>query len=380
MTYDTQANRPPDPGTARSPGTGAGTPRFAARRVGLRPLHLLVLLASMGAGCAGLDKGDGRRADMQPPLPQVMAPDATPVASAAAGVAQPAACAPAALAAMRQRTPVAVQDQRKLALISGTVYTWRGAEQPRAIWHGAVQVALGPTQAYVLDDRRRVIAWQDGVQLPEMLLDETVWIAAGAGGLLAIRCDGSLWERSLSASDWTRSADAAVHAARGDATFYYVDAAGGLFARGQAWRGQFGDGQLAAQEEWTRVADDVVAVVAHAAHALYQRADGTVMGTGGNRHGALGAHGFGDKAASWGFMLAGARRIATGSRHSMVIRTDGSLWVWGQRAGFLPSRVLDQVVACSVDAGESLAMTADGALWQWSLGHVPVRLDLPPAR
>ncbi len=241
-------------------------------------------------------------------------------------------------------------------------------------------MALGPTQAYVLDDRRRVIAWQDGVQLPEMLLDETVWIAAGAGGLLAIRCDGSLWERSLSASDWTRSADAAVHAARGDATFYYVDAAGGLFARGQAWRGQFGDGQLAAQEEWTRVADDVVAVVAHAAHALYQRADGTVMGTGGNRHGALGAHGFGDKAASWGFMLAGARRIATGSRHSMVIRTDGSLWVWGQRAGFLPSRVLDQVVACSVDAGESLAMTADGALWQWSLGHVPVRLDLPPAR
>lgn len=105
----------------------------------------------------------------------------------------------------------------------------------------------------------------------------------------------------------------------------------------------------------------------------------SVLGTGGNRHGALGAHGFGDKAASCGFMRAGARRIATGSRHSMVIRTDGSLWVWGQRAGFLPSRVLDQVVACSVDVDESLAMTADDALWQWSLGNSPVRLQLPPA-
>lgn len=280
---------------------------------------------------------------------------------------------------MRQRSPVAVYGDHRLALVSGAVYAWRDAAPPRVLWRGAIQVAAGPTRAFALDDRRRVLVWQAGADEPEVWLDETVWIAAGPASLLAIRCDGSLWERADAAPGWAQIADAAVHAAPGDGTDYYVDAAGGLLVRGQAGRGQYGDGLLTAQAGWTRVADDAVAVVAHSAHALYLRKDGTVMGTGGNRFGPLGAHGYGDRAGTWGFMFASANRIATGSRHSMAIRANGSLWVWGQREGFLPKRVLEHVVASSSDSGESVALTADGAIWQWSFGAAPARLELPTA-
>ncbi len=371
MVHQMQANRSPDPITFRTVRPG----------VDARAVRLLVLLACLTclvSGCVAVDPARDQGVAPATPVP-VLAAQYAVAATASAEAAPSSPCSPTALVAMRHRTPVAAYGDHRLALVSGTVYAWRGAAHARLLWRGAVQVAAGPTQAFALDGRRRVLVWQIGSDQAEVWLDDTVWIAAGPAGLLAIRCDGSLWERTDAEQAWTQIADAAVHAASGEGTDYYVDAAGGLFARGQARRGQYGDGRLTAQEGWTRVADDAVAVVAHTGHALYQRADGTVLGTGGNRFGPLGVHGFGDKADNWGFMFASASRIATGSRHSMAIRADGSLWVWGQREGFLPKRVLEHVVASSGDAGESVALTADGAIWQWSFGASPKRLDLPAA-
>lgn len=339
-------------------------------------VSVLVMLTGLWSGCASVDPGD--RATVEP----VVAP--TPPAAQAAAAAAPVdagasvqVCAPSALVAMRHRTPVATYYEHKLALVSGTVYAWHGAEPPRAVLRGAVQVAVGDTQAYALDDRRRLIGWQAGSDSTEVLLDDVVFIAAGKSGLLVVRCDGSLWERSSTQARWSRSADAAVQAWVGDGADYYVNADAQLFARGQAHRGQYGDGLLTESPGWTPVAQDVVSVVAHTGHALYLGADGRVQGTGGNRFGPLGGHGYGDKADTWGFQFAGVRRIATGSRQSMAIRLDGSLWVWGGGAGFLPRRILENVVACSSGQGDSIALTADGALWQWGPGQLPMRLQLP---
>jgi alpha-tubulin suppressor-like RCC1 family protein len=168
-----------------------------------------------------------------------------------------------------------------------------------------------------------------------------------------------------------------VHAWVGDGADYYIDPAGGLFVRGKAHRGQYGDGRLAESPGWTRVAGDAVAVVAHTGHALYLRRDGAVLGTGGNRFGPLGRHGLGDKADTWGVIFSAASQIATGSRHSLAIRADGMLWIWGAGAGLEPAPVLSNVVAAGGGLEDSVALTADGAVWNWGLGQAPARVELP---
>ena len=289
------------------------------------------------------------------------------------------ACHPAALAAMQRRTQVAAYYDLKLALVSGKVFEWRTGQPPRLVLPGAVQVAVAQSTAYAIDGHNRLIGWSAGSDHHEVLLDDTVWVAAGDTGLLAIRCDGSLWRRAAPGTAWAREAAAAVHGWVGDGADYYIDASAALFVRGKAHRGQYGDGKLAEAPGWTRVANDALAVVAHTGHALYLRRDGTVLGTGGNRFGPLGAHGYGDKADAWGAIFGGATQIATGSRHSLAIRRDGSLWVWGADEGLLPKRVLAKVVAAAGGLDDSVALTTDGAVWTWALGHAPVRLVLPPA-
>ena len=98
------------------------------------------------------------------------------------------------------------------------------------------------------------------------------------------------------------------------------------------------------------------------------------MGTGGNRFGPLGAHGLGDKADRWGPVFDGARAIATGSRHSVAIRTDGSLWAWGEGFGTAPRRLLDEATAVAAGDTATMAQRADGSLWQWDGGAGPRRL------
>jgi len=273
------------------------------------------------------------------------------------------ACHTAALAAMQRRTQLAGYYDLKLALVSGKVYEWRTGESPRVALRSAVQVAVAKSSAYAIDGGRQLLGWSAGSEQTEVLLDETVWVAAGDSGLLAIRCNGSLWQRAAAARQWTQVADAAVHAWVGDGADYYIDPSGDLFVRGKAHRGQYGDGKLTEAADWTRVAGGAVAVVAHTGHALYLRQDGTVMGTGGNRFGPLGAHGFGDKADVWGSLFGGARQIATGSRHSLAVRPNGALWIWGADEGLLPKRVLGNVVAIGAGLDDSLALTSDGAVW-----------------
>lgn len=289
-----------------------------------------------------------------------------------------AACHASARAAMQRRTRVAAYYEWKLALVDGNVWEWRTGQAPRPVLRAAVQVAVSGSSGYAIDARRRLLGWSAGSGSSAVLLDDAVWMAAGDSGLFAIRCDGSLWQRGALVARWERVADSAVHGWIGDGADYYVDPAGGLHVRGKAHRGQYGDGRLTESAAWTRVATDAVAVVAHTGHALYLRRDGTVLGTGGNRFGPLGTHGYGDKADVWGQIFTAADHVATGSRHSLAIRGDGSLWIWGAAEGLQPRQVLSGVVAASGGREDSVALTGDGAVWNWGLGQAPVRLTLAP--
>jgi len=171
-----------------------------------------------------------------------------------------------------------------------------------------------------------------------------------------------------------RVAEGVVDACIGDSADYYIRRDGTLWVKGLAHRGQYGDGRLTATADFVNTAGDAVAVKAHTGHALYLSQGGVVMGTGGNRYGPLGAHGLGDKAERWGRAFDGARAIATGSRHSVAIRTDGTLWAWGGGFGIEPRRLLEGVVAVAAGNTATIALRADGSLLQWDGGAGPRRL------
>ena len=120
-----------------------------------------------------------------------------------------------------------------------------------------------------------------------------------------------------------------------------------------------------------------VAVRAHTGHAVHLRQDGTVMGTGGNRFGPLSSHGLGDKADRWGPIFEGAVAIATGSRHTLALRSDGGLWGWGAGFAIAPARLMAGVQAVAAGDTATIALGADGGLWQWDTGQGPRRLMLP---
>ncbi|MGH8618000.1 MAG: RCC1 domain-containing protein [Burkholderiales bacterium] len=271
-------------------------------------------------------------------------------------------------------SPLASFYERHLALREGSVLEWIEGQPPRRIALDAVHVAVAQDTAYAVDRSGRLLAWTAADAVPQPLLDGVAYASAGVSGVLAITTDGRLHQRRTDAPVWLPVADAVHQAWVGDSSDYYVTRAGTLFVSGLAHRGQYGDGLLTAVEGWKAVAEAVVHVCAHTGHAILLKEDGTVEGTGGNRFGPLGTHGFGDKADRWGTVFRDAAKTATGARHTAALKTDGSLWLWGEHAGLVPRQLLDGISAVACGDRHTLALAADGRLWFWATGNPPALL------
>ena len=271
---------------------------------------------------------------------------------------------------------------RHMALVNGAAHGWIGTGTPRRMRAGVLQVGVAKDAYLALLEDGALVAWTDapgGAANPTTLMRGVAGFAAGHSGWFAIDRVAALWHGSdfAGATPPRRVAQGVQAASIGDGADYYIGSDGTLFVRGLAQRGQYGDGLLTASPGFVATAGEAVAVKAHTGHALHLRRDGVVMGTGGNRFGPLSAHGLGDKADRWGRVFHRARAIATGSRHSVAIRDDGTLWGWGDGFGIAPRKLLDGVVAAAAGDSATIALTANGALWQWDRGGAPRRLALP---
>ncbi len=265
---------------------------------------------------------------------------------------------------------------RHMALVDGAAYGWVGRGAPQRMRTGILAVGVSRDAYFALHEDGSLITWAGPNDPATTLMRGVSSFAVGQSGWFAIDRDDVLWHGGAGSSAPRRVADAVIAASIGDGTDYYVTRDGVLNAKGQAHRGQYGDGRLAATADFVPTARDAVAVKAHTGHAIHLRRDGVVMGTGGNRFGPLSSHGLGDKADRWGSVFDGARAIATGSRHSVAIRGDGSLWAWGGPFGIEPRRVMDDVVGVAAGDTATIALTRDGALWQFDGGAAPRRLAL----
>lgn len=262
---------------------------------------------------------------------------------------------------------------RHMAVIGGVAHGWVAQGQPRPMRAGVVQVGVSPDAYFALTTEGTLLRWADGPHPAAELKAAVVRFSVGASGWMAIDRAGVLWQ-SRGGQPAVRVADDVAEACVGDSADYYITRSGRLFAQGLAHRGQYGDGRLQATPGYVPTAEQAVTVKAHTGHAIHLRRDGTVMGTGGNRFGPLSSHGLGDKADRWGPIFSGAAAIATGSRHSLAVRADGSLWAWGEGFAIEPAKVMDGVAAVAAGDTATIALARDGTLWQWDAGRGPRRL------
>ena len=264
--------------------------------------------------------------------------------------------------------------ERHMALLDGVAYGWIGSSLPVRMRTGAKQVGVSQDAYFALLDDGRLVSWGEAPDSAITLMPGVAAFASGQSGWFAIDRAQVLWHGGGKLTAPQRVADDVVAACIGDSADYYIRRDGMLWVKGLAHRGQYGDGRLTATADFVSTARDAVAVKAHTGHALYLSHGGVVMGTGGNRFGPLGTHGLGDKAERWGRLFDGARAIATGSRHSLAIRIDSTLWAWGEGFGMEPRRLLEGVAAVAAGDTATIALRADGSLLQWDGGAGPRQL------
>lgn len=113
-------------------------------------------------------------------------------------------------------------------------------------------------------------------------------------------------------------------------------------------------------------------------HTMVVKNDGTLWSWGDNLHGRLGTGS--DRPGSSNTPLqiaAGVKSVsASGFRHCMLVKTDGSLWGWGDNGhGELgigttanqlqPVKVMNDVAMVSAGSYHTAAVKTDGSLWVW---------------
>lgn len=263
---------------------------------------------------------------------------------------------------------------RHMAIIDGAAFGWTGSNRPKHMLDGVKQVGVTKDSFLALRRDGSLLKWGGDARDAEQVMNGIASFASGQTGVFAIDTMMVLWHVGP-ASKPQRIVEDVIAASIGDGADYYITSDGNLHVKGNAHRGQYGDGRLLPTTEFVRTAAGATDVRAHTGHALYLSRNGDVFGTGGNIYGPLSTHGLGDKATQWGKIFDGAKGVATGASHSAAIRRDNSLWIWGAGYGTAPRKILDNVTAVAAGSSDTIARTSDGALWQWEADKKPRRLQ-----
>jgi alpha-tubulin suppressor-like RCC1 family protein len=151
--------------------------------------------------------------------------------------------------------------------------------------------------------------------------------------------------------------------------------------------GQLGDGNTVLRTLFHDISagSDVVQVAGGRVHGLALRSDGTVSAWGLNEHGELGDGTTTDRFTPVQVKgLTGViTQVAAGEGFSLALRSDGTVWAWGQNdhgqlgrgiitsEGVAPARVavLNHVTEISAGRKFGLALRSDGIVFAWGAGQ-----------
>ena len=236
--------------------------------------------------------------------------------------------------------------------------------------------------------------------VPDKVLDNVATVSCGSRHSAAIKTDGSLWtwgdgvdfqlgidifESSLVSNKVMDNASAiscgGIHSAA-------IKTDGSLWMWGANYNGQLGNDRQgdvfgAYQIVPVKVLDDVTAVSCGGNHTAAIKTDGSLWMWGSNSSGQLGNGGQGNDRNYDGFLqtvpvkvLDDVVAVSCGVNHTAAIKTDGSLWTWGDNYccqlgngttdnSNIPVKVLDNVAFVSCGYQHTAAIKTDGTLWTW---------------
>jgi alpha-tubulin suppressor-like RCC1 family protein len=219
----------------------------------------------------------------------------------------------------------------------GTVWTW-GSNEEYALGDGGSDDSAMPVQV------------QQDAGTP---LTNVVAIASGYSHNLALKADGTVWAWGADwgyqlGNDSEEDSSFAVPVLMPDGTALDNVAAiacgadhnlalksdGSVWTWGYNWEGELGTGE----SDWRRAnpasivgLTNVVAIAGGAAHGLTLKSDGTIWSWGQDSEGSLGYGTVGGKQRTPAQVrnLTSVIAIAAADVHSLALKSDGTVWAWG---------------------------------------------------
>jgi hypothetical protein len=308
---------------------------------------------------------------------------------------------------------------RQIAFVLLSIFslTLAGSPQVRAQTSSeGISFAWGDNEFGELGNGTFTTTGTDGIATPAPVsgLSNVVAIATGISHCLALKSDGTVWAWGDNTTGQlgngtftTTGTDGIATPAPVSGLSNVVAIAGGghslaLRSDGTVWAwgdnttGQLGNGTFTTSSPYGIATpaqvgglSNVVAIAAGGAFSLALRSDGTVWVWGNNYYGELGNLTF-TITAPYGIAtptqisgLSNVVAIATGSAHILALKSDGTVWAWGHNGyGELGNRTftgspnygiaiprqvigLSHVGAIAAGNGHSLALRSDGTVWAW---------------
>lgn len=217
-------------------------------------------------------------------------------------------------------------------------------------------------------------------------LTNAVSVAAGAEHSVALTGNGLVWAWGRNQSGQTgQKTDIPYHAeprlvmglsnvvaiAAGGAFSAALKADGSVWVWGDNTSGQFGNSLAGTKgpQPLRAAIRDVVAISAGEAHILALCGDGSVWAWGGNsvKEAGTGSSSVQSTPAQVSGLSGMFKAVAAGSGCSLALRSDGTVWTWGDSTNVTPVQVtgLPEVVALDAGLYARVAIAADGSVWWW---------------
>lgn len=255
-------------------------------------------------------------------------------------------------------------------------------------------------------------------------MDDVVSVSSYSGSTLVIKRDSSLWAFGLNANGQlgiggegnrtnragnmiqtipVKIMEDVASAYTGPGVSYAVKKDGSLWAWGYNQHGQLGDGTMNNSDKPKKILDGVSMVSPGGYHTLALKTDGSVWAWGQTENGQIGNGGkydyeykqirnFSGDYTSIHYQLQpvkvfdSAVSISAGGQHSLALKSDGSLWGWGDnlfgqlgnggqgnswitreswKIQTIPIKVMDDVNSVNAINHSTFVIKSDNSLWGW---------------